>query len=157
MNNKPHLGGVAAVAFSLIVGIGASAQAQDAPPGAIEYRQTVMKTLAGHLGALGAIAKGEVSNTGHAPGHAAAIVSITEMLPDLFAAGTGPDSGVKTRATAAIWQETDKFQQIIDRSMAEAQKLVEVAQAGDPGAIGAQLGALGKNGCGACHTGFRSQ
>ena len=152
-----HIGGVTAIAFSLIIGIGGAAQAQDAPADAVKYRQTVMKTLVGHLGAIGAIAKGEVSNTSHAPSHAAAILAITEMLPDLFPAGTGPDSGVKTRASAAMWQDTDKLQQIIAQSMAEAEKLVEVASAGDPGAIGAQLGSLGKNACGACHTAFRSQ
>lgn len=157
MNKKQLLSGVSAIAFGLVIGIGVAAQAQDAPADAIKYRQTVMKTLSGHMGALAAIAKGEVSTTGHAPGHAAAILGITEIMPDLFAAGTGPDSGVKTRATDAIWQDSDKFQQIIDLSMAEATKLIEVAQAGDPGAIGAQLGVLGKNSCGACHTDFRSR
>ncbi len=156
MNKKPLYSGVTAIVFSLIVAI-AAAQAQDAPAGSIKYRQTVMKTLAGHLGAMAAIAKGEVSNTDHAPAHAAAIIAITEMMPDLFPAGTGPDSGIETRSTAAIWLDNDKFQQAIGQAMAEAKKLAEVAQGGDPGAIGAQLGALGKNGCSGCHTNFRSR
>lgn len=156
MNRKPHAGGVAAAVLALLVATGAAAQAQDSAADAIKYRQTVMKTLAGHMGALGAIAKGEVTTTSHAAIHAKAVLGITEMMPDLFAANTGPDSGVKTRVLEAVWQDGDKLSQVIDQSMAEATKLVEVAQAGDPGAIGAQLGALGKNGCGACHTPFRA-
>ncbi len=156
MKKKPHLGGAMVIALAVLVGASATAQAQDTAENAIKYRQTIMKTLGGHLGAIAAIAKGEVSVSDHAARHAAAIASITEMMPDIFAENTGPDSGVKTRATAAIWQETDKFQQVIAVAQAEANKLVEVASSGDAGAIGAQLGALGKNGCGACHTGFRS-
>ena len=102
MKKRPHLGGVAALALALLAATGAATQAQDSAADAIKYRQTVMKTLSGHLGALAAIAKGEVSFTIHAAPHAQAILDITEMMPDLFAANTGPDSGVENRALAAI-------------------------------------------------------
>ncbi len=128
--------------------------AQDTQESVIKYRQTVMRTNAGHLGALSSIVKGEIGYTEHMSGHAAALAGNMEMLLDIFPDGSG--SGFKTRALPAIWEDQAKFAEVVTRARAEAAKLVEVVESGgDAAAIGAQVGELGKNGCGACHTAFR--
>jgi cytochrome c556 len=63
----------------------------------------------------------------------------------------------KTEAKMAIWEKPEDFKKVLMSFVAEADKLAEVAKGGDKGAIGAQLGALGKNGCKACHDGFREK
>ena len=115
-----------------------------------------MRTNSGHIGALSLILKGEVGYTGHISSHAAALAGNMEMLPDIFPDGSGPESGFKTRALPAIWEDQAKFAEVVERARAEAAKLVEIVESGgDAAAIGAQVGELGKNGCGGCHTPFR--
>ncbi len=104
----------------------------------------------------GAILKGEAGDASHIAGHATALASLSTMLPDIFADGTGPESGIETRALPAIWDDQAKFNEVLAAVQAEAAKLAEVAASGDMDAIGAQVGALGQNGCGACHQSFRA-
>ena len=148
--------GIAAVAIGAAAIIGGSALAQDAEK-AIDYRKGVMRANGAHLGAIGAILKGEAGDASHIAAHAAALAGLATMLPDIFADGTGPDSGVETRALPAIWDDQAKFNEVVAAAQAEATKLAEVAASGDMAAIGAQVGALGQNSCGACHEGFRAK
>ena len=41
--------------------------------------------------------------------------------------------------------------------VAETEKLAAAAKTGDKAAIGAQIGAVGKNTCKACHDGFKEK
>lgn len=148
--------GVLATAIGVGTLIAGGAIAQDAEK-AIKYRKGIMRAQGAHLGAIGAILKGEAGDASHIAGHAAALASLSTMLPDIFADGTGPDSGVETRALPAIWDDQAKFNDVVAATQAESAKLAEVAAGGDMGAIGAQVGALGKDGCGACHEGFRAK
>lgn len=118
---------------------------------AIKYRQAVMKALGGHMGSLGAIAKGEVGHANHMFGHASAINAIASMTADIFPEGSGGD---KTRAKDDIWKNWAEFQKTVTAFQGAAAKLVEAANAGDAGAVGAALGGVGKT-CGGCHKPFR--
>lgn len=148
--------GILAAAIGVGTLIAGSAMAQDAE-NAIKYRKGIMRAQGAHIGAISAILKGEAGDASHIAGHAAALASLSTTLPDIFADGTGPESGIETRALVAIWDDSAKFAEVVAATESEAAKLAEVAAGGDLAAIGAQVGALGKNGCGACHQAFRAK
>jgi cytochrome c556 len=143
------------LAATLLLSGAAGAYAADEPSNLIKYRQATMKAIGGHMGALGSIAKGEVSFTDEAVGHAHAINEMSKELARLFPEGTGYDADKSTKALPAVWEQPEEFQQAIQSLQDESAKLVEVAQAGDPAALGAQVGALGTPACGNCHKTFR--
>ena len=117
----------------------------------IKYRQTVMKALGGHMGSIAAIAKGQVGHSKHLFGHASAINAIAAMTSDIFPKGSG---GENTRAKDEIWQKWSEFEKTIAALQGATAKLLEAANAGDPAAVGAALGGVGKA-CGGCHQPFR--
>jgi cytochrome c556 len=135
--------------------------AADEPANVIKYRQSTMKAISGHMGALGAMAKGEVSFTDEAFGHAHAVHQLSQGLERYFPAGTakGEVDGVETRALPAIWEQNDKFQQAIEQIQAESKKLADMSEGGEfeQAAFAQQVGALGKQGCGNCHETFREK
>lgn len=131
----------------------ASAQADE---GALKHRQSVMKSIGGHMGAMGSIVKGEVGFKEDLEGHAHALAELAKIAPKVFPKG----SNVKdSAALPAIWEKPDDFKQKLASLATEAQKLVEVAKTkkGDMKAFQEQFGALGKNGCTACHDSYRQK
>ena len=139
--------------FALALGFAAPALAADSPEAVQKYRSTIMKTNGGHIGAIAAIVKGNVSYKNQIADHALAVSAIAKHIPEMFPEGTGPDR-VKTRAKAEIWTDRRKFEAMAADLSVQAAKLAEVAKGGDMAAIGRQLGATGKA-CGACHRVFR--
>ena len=98
------------VAMVLVLGLGAQAPAVDEPENVISYRQSVMKAIGGHSGAIVAVVKGEVSYVGHVAAHARGIHEMRELLPGLFPKGTGRDPYPETRALAELWNDLAKFE-----------------------------------------------
>jgi cytochrome c556 len=72
----------------------------------------------------------------------------------MFPAGSGPSSGVKTKALAAIWAKPTEFSRLNAAAVAEANKLVVVLRGSDAAAISVQVKALGRT-CQSCHKPFR--
>lgn len=72
-----------------------------------------------------------------------------------FPAGSGPESGLKTRAKAEIWTDPKGFETAQLEFAREAPKLALLAQAGDAESLGAQFKVVGKT-CGGCHDKFRT-
>lgn len=143
--------GACAASVMLLVG---SAQAANEPAALIAYRQATMKAIGGHMGALGAFAKGEVDFVDDVAGHAHAINELSKGLARLFPEGSGKEAG-ETRALPKIWEDWAGFEAAIKRLSDESAKLAEVAKGGDSAAIAAQIGELGKKGCGGCHKPYR--
>lgn len=143
--------GVAALVSVMVV----PAMAQDTAANSIKYRQTVMKGIGAHMGAIAAILKGEVSHPDHIAKHAKALAATSPMVLDLFPAGSGPEGG-ETKALPKIWQDWAGFEVAARTANDEAIKLATIAEGGDLAAIGAQVGVLGKA-CGACHQPYRSK
>lgn len=90
---------------------------------------------------------------------ATALAAAAPKIPALFPEGTGrPEVAAKmTRAKPEIWLDWDKFKAGAMALETEAKKLSKIAMTGDKGAIAAQFGAMGKNGCGGCHKPFRGE
>jgi cytochrome c556 len=141
------------IAGVLAVGGAISGSAADEPANVVAYRINLMKAQTGHLRAIAAVVKGEVSYGAHVKAHADAIKAISEMVGEVFPEGS---AGGESRAKPEIWQNWDKFLGVYGNYKAAAAKLAEVAGSGDLKAIGAQLGNLGKS-CGACHGPYRKE
>lgn len=93
-------------------------------PGAtIEQRQAAMRTKGTAMRTVVPLARGDV------PWNAAAAIPALESIlataretPALFPAGTGPATGVRTRASPAIWERPAEFE-------ASAKSLAEIGRA----------------------------
>lgn len=71
-----------------------------------------------------------------------------------FPAGSGPESGLKTRAKAEIWSDAKGFEAAELAFAREAPKLALLAQTGDAEGLAAQFKVVGKS-CRGCHEKFR--
>ncbi|MFI4988407.1 MAG: c-type cytochrome, partial [Alphaproteobacteria bacterium] len=120
-----------------------------------DYRQNIMKANGVNAADIAMILKGEVPfDAKNVVAHAEAIHALSTLVAAAFPKGSGSGAG-KTRAKDEIWTQWDDFTKLAMALESESAKLVEVAKTGDMKAIAAQVGALGKNACGACHNDFR--
>ena len=153
MRDRAKKGSAFVLAAGVIcLGIGAT-RAQDAAEGIIKYRQNVMKSQAGHLGAISGVVKGQVPFKEHVAIHAAALNGTSRMILQLFPEGSGRG---ETRAKPEIWQQWSKFEQAAQKLQDETAKLAQVANSGDLEQISAQFTVVGKA-CGGCHKPFRKR
>ena len=104
---KTWIAGVSAVA-ALAAGIG-MASAADESENVIKYRQNVMRSIGGHMGAISGVVKGEVSFGSHVGAHAESMAATSQLIVDMFPAGS--TTGAETRAKPEIWQDWDTFRQ----------------------------------------------
>lgn len=153
----PKSARIAFVAFALVISSFQAhhALAADEPSNLIKYRQAIMKAIGGHMGALGAVAKGEVSFADEVVGHAHAINEMSKNLLRLFPEGSGYEVDKKTNALPAIWERWADFEAAVKALQDESAKMITVAESGDAAAFGQQVGALGRDGCTNCHDTFR--
>jgi cytochrome c556 len=86
--------------------------------------------------------------------HAAHIAQFAPQVPSLFPAGTGPETGRRTRAKAEIWSDSETFRQRALAFDREATRFNQAAQSGDLTAIRATLPDL-SGACKNCHDRFR--
>lgn len=76
-------------------------------------------------------------------------------LGSLYGPGTEKSVGdTRTRVRAEFFQQPERVRELMGRLATEANQLVKVAQAGDPGLIRHQLARTGET-CTACHDNFR--
>lgn len=142
-----------AVLAGLAVGLAGAAWAQSASD-VIATRQAGFK-------AIGA-ATGEVKKVMDAGGdlttvaaRAQELVDFAAKIPALFPAGSGPESGAKTRALPAIWQNKSDYDANAGILGREAAKLVTALRANDKTATAAAFAATTAQ-CGACHRPYRA-
>lgn len=122
----------------------------------ITYRKSVMKSIGGHMKAMSLIVKGEAGDMKDLGTHATAMAGLAKAAATAFPKESSAMDG-KTEALMAVWEKPEDFKKVTMAFIAEADKLTAAVQSGDKGAIGAQLGELGKNGCKACHDNFREK
>ena len=83
------------------------------------------------------------------------IARFAQQAPSLFPAGTGPETGHRTRAKAEIWSDAETFRQRMTAFQTESGRFNQAAQSGDVAAVRAALPALA-NSCKNCHDRFRA-
>jgi len=128
----------------------ASVQAQS-DEAFVEYRQNVMKTISGNMGAIGDTLKNKLPYQDNIATHAQGIHLASKLIESAFKKQISEGA---TDAKPDIWQDWDKFTAAAKTLGEESDKLAQVAESGDMEAIGAQVKALGKA-CGNCHKPFR--
>ena len=121
--------------------------------GIIKYRQNVMKSTAGHMGAIVDILKNDLPLQAHILVHARSIQQNSKMTLAMFPKGTGIGN---TKAKPAIWEKWSKYESAVQDFERESAKLAKVAESGDMEALAKQVRATGKT-CGGCHRNFRQR
>ena len=121
--------------------------------GIIKYRQNVMKSTAGHMGAIVDILKNGLSLKAHVSDHARSMLQNSRMTLSMFPKGSGKG---RTKAKLAIWENWSKFESAVKDFERESAKLAKVAESGDMEALAKQVRATGKT-CGGCHRNFRKR
>ncbi len=132
----------------------AAAEASTEVKAQIEARQAQYKKIGGAFKTINDNLKSGSPDIAAIQAAAASLPEIAATMGDWFPEGTGPESGVKTEALPAIWENRADFDQKIAAFQAAAANLNTVAQGGDVAAIGAAFGATGGT-CKACHDNFR--
>lgn len=142
----------AAVAVACIGGAALAASTADV----IHARQAGYKQLGAAFKGLSDQLNSSTPDKAQIAAYAKRMNEIAPQIGGWFPKGSGPESGVKTRAKADIWQRYGEFQAASKALAAETAKLQTVAAGGDISATKAQARAVGAK-CGACHTPFREK
>ena len=121
--------------------------------GIIKYRQNVMKSVSGHMGAIVDILKNGLPLKDHIVDHALSMQQISRMTLSMFPEGSGKG---RTKSKQIIWEQWSEFESAASDFERESIKLVEVAQSGDMEALSKQVRATGKT-CSGCHRNFRKR
>ena len=121
--------------------------------GIIKYRQNVMKSVSGHMGAIVDILKNGLPLKDHIVDHALSMQQISRMTLSMFPEGSGKG---RTKSKQLIWEQWSEFESAASDFERESIKLVEVAQSGDMEALSKQVRATGKT-CSGCHRNFRKR
>jgi cytochrome c556 len=121
--------------------------------GIIKYRQNVMKSTAGHMGAIVSILKNSLPMQAHVADHARSMMQNSKMTLSMFPKGSGEG---RTKAKQEIWGNWSKFESAAKAFERESAKLAEVAESGDMEAFAKQVRTTAKT-CGGCHKHFRER
>ena len=121
--------------------------------GIIKYRQNVMKSVSGHMGAIVDILKNGLPLKDHIVDHALSMQQISRMTLSMFPEGSGKG---RTKSKQVIWEQWSEFESAASDFERESIKLAEVAQSGDMEALSKQVRATGKT-CSGCHRNFRKR
>ncbi len=117
----------------------------------LTYRQKLMQSIGGNMGAIGAILKNNLPYQNNIATHARGIQIASMLIESAFKKRITEG---RTDSKPDIWQKWDKFVAAAHKLRDESRKLAVVVQSGDRAAIGAQVKAVGKS-CGGCHKPFR--
>lgn len=149
---KIWLGASTALVAVVVLGVAGTTFAND--EGAMKHRQSVMKAVGGHMGAMTGIVKNEVGFKEDLKSHAMAMADLAKISAKAFPKGSNVG---QSAALPAIWEKPDDFKKVMAGFQSEATKLVEAANKGDMQAFADQLSSMGQNGCKPCHDSFRQK
>lgn len=124
------------------------------PKAAYEARHEGFEDIGDSFKAINRALKGGSPSIETIRREAAALAEKARQVPDWFPAGTGPESGTRTRAKAEIWANEADFQQRARTLIEASAAFSQVAQGGDVAAIQAAVPALGDS-CKQCHDRYR--
>lgn len=141
------------IAVFTTVAVSTVAIAETTSEDAAEYREAVMTSLKGHIGAASMHVRGLVEGQEFLVKHAQGLANGAAELKRLFPAG----SNVKdSDALPVIWEQPEDFAAAIDKAVAATNKLVDAAAGGDKAAIAAAFKEVG-GACRGCHDKFRAE
>lgn len=148
-----RLSAVALIASSLVIGTNPlSAQDADPHPEAA-YRQSLMKSIDGHMRATRSIVEGVVPHESDLPGHAAALDALITSLGNAFPEGSG---GEGSRARPEVWSNDAGFAEQLQIFSTAASGFLASVQSGDSDAMAEAFSELRQT-CRGCHSDFRAR
>ena len=124
-----------------------------APADAIKYRKAVMSAMGAHTGTFSLINFGRVEHPDHLRAHVEALAAMGTEIKDVFPAGS--DTG-DTDALPLIWQEQDKFAQLLTAVEKSTAELRDAVAANDKAATMKAFKAVGES-CKGCHDRYRKE
>ncbi len=122
--------------------------------GTIRERQANFKNLARASKTIGDQLKARNPSVEQIQASARVLADHAPQILTWFPAGSGPESGVRTRAKAEIWTNQEGFGEAAARFIATAQEFSIIAGTGDVAAIRTAQADLGPS-CRNCHDQFR--
>jgi cytochrome c556 len=149
---QPTPAGVLA-ALLITLSFSGPAGAETTAENSIKYREAVMETMAGHIGAFSLIAFGMVEHQEFLQSHADALADGGAQLKLLFPEGSGGDD---TDALPAIWENPEEFNAAVAKAEKATAELPDAAASGDRKAIIAAFKAVGES-CKGCHEKYREE
>jgi cytochrome c556 len=150
------LGALIAAMLAAVIGIQTS-NGSDLPE-IVTQRQDAMKGLGGNMKAIGESLGSGSPDAALIAEKADAIGNTASRIPSLFPEGTSlEDIEGRVGAKPEIWQDWPGFEAAAANLGDHADALMAAAQSGDATAMQAAFDALGKDGCGGCHTKFRQK
>jgi cytochrome c556 len=135
-------------------GAGGNAAAPADPKAAYEARHEGFEEIGDHFKTIKRELKGGSPAIETVQREAAGLAEKARQVPNWFPAGTGPESGTRTRAKAEIWANHQDFQQRAQTLVQAASEFNQAARSGDVAAIQAAVPALNDS-CKQCHDRYR--
>ena len=143
-------------ALALLAALGAGETLAQDKRDVIRERQALMKRQAEDLKAIQGYVSGAIDR-------ATAVTKVNELLSlpgkivDLFPPGTSLNEFPgETHAKPEIWQQHDRFKEVPPALQRAEEKLAATLKNGSKQDVVDALDAVGRSGCGACHTYFRA-
>jgi cytochrome c556 len=144
----------AATAVAAAVAVMVSVHAEDVAA-VVATRQAAMKTLSANVKIISDFTEGKADQSA-AVEAATTLVATAQKVPSLFPPGTGMDAlPGKSGAKPEIWTQKEEFEADASTLLKGIQALLESTRGGDAAATRERLLAVGKEGCGTCHSAFR--
>lgn len=132
-----------------------NAHSDDRIAHAVEVRQSVMTLLGDNFGTMAAMVQGKIpwdakqfTNRANDLGAVTSIDLMRGYIPDSHHSGTA--------AKPEIWEDMEKFTEMMQSLSAESAKLAEVSKSGDSEAMKAQFMETA-NACKGCHEEFKNK
>jgi cytochrome c556 len=123
------------------------------PEDVIKYRQAVMKSQGGHMGAAAQILKGKVDFGSDLEYHATALAASSAGLTRLFPKDS--DFGV-TRAKEEIWTKSAEFEKASEDAEEAAKVFLAAVKSNDQSGVAKAFSDLAEA-CKGCHKKFREK
>lgn len=146
---------IGAIGTALLAPVTAIGQAPSAAD-AIQARQRQFREIGTGFKAINDELKKDAPGKFLMGSSARQIAGNLRQVGKLFPTGSGPSSGVKTKALPVIWAKQADFAKFNGAAIAEADKLALVLKGSDIAAMRAQAKVLGKT-CQSCHQQFRAE
>jgi cytochrome c556 len=119
---------------------------------AYKYRESVMTSLKGHIGAASMHARGLVDGPEYLVEHAQGLANGVSEIKTLFPEGSDVEG---SDALAVIWQEPEAFDAAIAKAVAATNAFVKATESGDKATVAAAFREVG-GACKGCHDKFRA-
>ena len=136
----------------MVVAVGTAGPVQAPEFNIIETRQAGQDLLSGNFGGIRAVvaAKGDVKTLENP---AKAMARWMKQFPTTFPPGSDK---APTKALSPVWSDPTGFHKAADDFVAAANKLTQLAKAGDAEGVEAQVKVVG-DACAACHRTYRQR